>query len=147
MKKRISKKKIIEALRTEPLTGGMWMSLIDDGQLWTETTVGEARGKCTVCAVGAILREVVAQNATVKEFNDACIFASDHVMSIYDSTIEETLKAKNYMGALSIYFEEMAERSPDGFSITNRQRPALIRFVEKNFPSYVTVDLPEEIVP
>jgi len=123
MQKSISKKKIIEALKTEPLAPGTWVRLEGD-KTHNDPT-------CTVCAVGAVLRKAkfrnfaITQNAHRQVGN--CYFNGDDYKA--------ALKERNYLGALSAYFETICPES----GATPAIRRRLVTFVTKYFPEKVSL--------
>ncbi len=103
MKITITKKNAIKAVMTEPLKGNQWFH---DGNV----------SKCEVCAVGAVLRNSTSLKNTsyyralnmaekVVKINDYTVSA-DGCKNFWDQDdYQDALKDKNYMGALSMYFE------------------------------------------
>jgi hypothetical protein len=127
---RISQETIIEALKTEPLKPGNWVA-----SQWNESGgasfVPATSPTCDVCAVGAVLRHAKWDNQRIFDA------APDLVGSCFasDDDYELALAAKNYLGALSAYFESIC---PDT-GATKGTRTRLVNFVKKNFPKTITV--------
>jgi len=120
----IKRKVVIEALRKEPLvTGCFWENL------GHKATNGVKAG-CNVCAVGAVLRRASFE----KEFlgrDQGEIGLAATLDRCQDEDISKLLKNKNYLGALSCYFEDLI---PVFNSVKNKDREKCIKFVKKNFP-------------
>ena len=124
-----------------------------------------ATAKCKVCAVGAVLRGSLGDKITlgqIQDFGDndmigACMvgdtpYASSDAYSIKEAkeVAEEVLKRyKNPLIGLSNYFETLYYNIYDLESATPRQigskmkaiRLELAKFVKKNFPKSIRVDI------
>jgi hypothetical protein len=109
MKITITKKNAIKAVMTEPLKGNQWFH---DGNV----------SKCEVCAVGAVLRNstnfknvsytrAVDMAYQVVDVDYYTVSSSGYEYNGYDykGTYRDALENKNYMGALSMYFEHLYE--------------------------------------
>lgn len=150
---KISKAKIIEAIEKEPITRlepGTW---IDNEQGYT---VGSSKKEknCSVCAVGAVMR-----NACLNPKQDAYrveAAASAAVGNINcTSNSSLALSHKNYMAALSAEFESGAgdlmmpgsasKNHRDWQEVSTKEKRELkkqvISFVKKNFPKFVEIDI------
>lgn len=97
MKYKISKKKVIEALLTEPLGAGSFFDSPSD--TWTKDD-----GKCGVCAVGAILRAVKPKFFNISQgyrvTNENC--------SGFEASRDRAWDSSNFMAILSTEFEYAA---------------------------------------
>lgn len=131
--KTITRRQVIKALRTEPLQSGEWC----DGP--TGYTVPAKNLDCTVCAVGAVLRQVT--DMRVEEIYDFGAQLNNRT----DATISDSANQKdislfladgNYLAALSAYFESTI---PDKAPYGKRHRERLVKFVKKNFPTNIPV--------
>ena len=108
----IKKSDVIVALKTERLKRGHWFTPT------YELNKGEpCKKNCRVCAVGAVLRKVSfeqwARNKSLSlnllgekavRFNKNSQYSFNSTSTITD--VEDALKDKNYLGALSAYFEQ-----------------------------------------
>lgn len=126
--KYVLKKTIIRALKTEPLQTGQFVEKPDLRKV----------GDCNVCAVGAVLRATGATNYQIAKHTGwanggVCIFSCESQRRII-----QLLERKDYMSALSSYFEDLVFGEP-----TKAQRRKLIAFVEKNFPNRVPLVAPK----
>ena len=120
MKITITKKQIIEAINNEPLSNGLFVPFIPNP-------------KCTVCAVGAVLRTAGLHNQAIHDIGDRLIGTGDCGT---DSDYRKYLAKKKYMLALSSKFETLAYQNEDmGFV-----RTKLTAFVNRNFPAKFTFD-------
>lgn len=120
MKEFVTKEEIIEAIETEPLRAGSWFYDYD------HTTNFET---CSVCAVGAVLRR-----AGLKERDELDIdleVCNDEYFGLYK--LKDALSCGNFMGALSIKFEDLSEQVES----MDEVREKLIKFVKENFPDEV----------
>lgn len=130
--KRISRAKVIEALKTEPLDYGAWFH-------------GNDIKTCNVCAVGAVIRKAsfvsTFSNFDEEQMGNICLKLTDRVASACDvnsedetnSAIKILLEDENYLGALSVFFEDMMDRDTTGV-VNSSHRKRLVTFVKKHFP-------------
>lgn len=153
MKKTVTKKQIIHAIKTEPLISGFW---IRPKYIGTEKD-------CPVCAVGAVLRAAGANALEIDDYGSNLVAYHDGVagkvraeglrLSVYQA------KNGDYMAALSTRFEAIADDNycdleppptvldrdigtPDFTNLkyaSNKVRRNLVKFVEKHFPNKVTL--------
>lgn len=145
IKKVITKKTVIEALRKEPLMAGAWFD--------NETSPMD----CNVCAVGAVLRRVSAVRAIMKLQDDEGMIGTycdinefvagklfpNHTRLSSDARpvdIARYLKKKNYLAALSAKFESLVVNNSDGIP-NDCQRQSLVDFVTINFPEKFTIEM------
>lgn len=126
MKKSISKFEVIKALVNEPkLRRGYWFKPSEkDGNI--------IRKNCAVCAVGSILRAISFEKWGRKRninLNDlgSCIIDTTNVSGDSFDNIPEHLENKNYLAALSCYFE------------SGKSRLKCVEFVIKEFPAVLTI--------
>lgn len=138
----ITKKQVITALENEPLRPGQFIR-------YDKKPIGD----CQVCAVGAVMRTVLNNNIEHRdEFSSLCENVTDFQYVGEDT--DELLQNKNYMGALSNYFEEMMFDNDDGKNewdddedddgapiVESRHRKELIQFVNDNFPEQFEVEV------
>lgn len=130
----ITKKKILEAIKNEPLMN--WEFVKRDG----EKVVADKN--CPVCAVGAILRKASFNNREIFHFGMRMVeygsvndyFCGDReTQNIY---VENLLSKQKYLHALSVTFEAQANRT----GIGPRTRGLMATFVEKSFPYRIKLD-------
>ena len=136
----VTRKQIIHALRTENLQGGSWF---EDTQYNENTGEYEKLNPttCPVCAVGAVIRStgvVTKKNS----FSKLCLWAyklvngiatEDDLSTDTKEGIKTLLNEKNYLGALSVYFEAMADNG-------RIRRDRLVKFVKTHFPSQLRIN-------
>ena len=130
---KIARDRVIQALRTEPLRPGRFFHINND----------TSAQDCQVCAVGAVLRQH-ASAALLARFDN---YGDLHTTRITQTFCKgsavcsdpgELIKQKNYMGALSSYFEKIM-RAKKQEHVTGQVIDLLIKFVKKNFPAQFTV--------
>lgn len=136
----IEKKTVIKALKTEPLQYGTFF----------DTAVLSERN-CSVCAVGAVIRKSLGRK--INKSLDICSkfgidlswYCQELTQNKYVGyTPEGLLKNKNYLGALSCYFESFFSKDYDR-NVTLEIREKLIEFAKKNFPTRFKVRDFEEL--
>jgi len=132
----IKRRTVIRALKTEPLIHGLWWgeketdkSKYDYGRF---IGANEIKPNCPVCAVGAVLRAASFEKAFLSY--DPCNVANSAIKEVDGAgdCWEELLEEKNYLGALTNYFESFIERA-DGTARESTRRKC-VEFVKKNFP-------------
>ncbi len=135
MFKTVSKKAIIEALKTEPLRHGSWYRAPD--------TDNNASGECQVCAVGAVLRGAAkAEPSAILNFGSR-LFAYFGVEGMSNASAGRKqalkyVKSGDYMAALSTYFESLSGRG----TVLPKNHPTrkhMVKFVQKYFPDRVRI--------
>lgn len=134
----LTKNQVIKALKTEPLRAGAFFN--------TEKrdSFSDTPAECRVCAVGAVLRNSLGKKI-LKESNDSQLgdLAEGYCQGQYiDYNSQELLKEKNYLGALSNYFEYLMKREKSkhaSAAVVER----LVNFVNKNFPNKFTAKYKE----
>ena len=89
MKYKISKKKVIEAICTEPLKAGDFF----------HGSTKKDNGKCSVCAVGAILRKTKQKTFSA---NDAVEATKDYFT---EYELGDAYRSGNFLSILSCEFE------------------------------------------
>ena len=150
MKIEITKKRIKTAILEEPyFKAGSWVRDTRDRQ------VGD-RKSCSVCAVGAVLRSVLDDKQPAEMIKKAAAKAAPRrfgIASIMDKIsrhkiLKSQIRNEQYMNALSTYFESIwfeADRRTDEMEISRHQvyriRKKLVKFVDKNFPRKIVVDI------
>lgn len=100
MKYKISKKKVIKAIVTEPLASGRFFDSLD--------YKGKDDGKCAVCAVGAVLRNTKRRKFSSYDAENIChdYYTSDYVTEAYET--------ENFLSILSSEFEFSSKQyNPD----------------------------------
>jgi len=145
----ISRKKICDAIAKEPATRlayGSWIGNYD------EFTKVKSRD-CTVCAVGAVMRNALLDREQPAEaVDDAAIAAMKFEKvrySQYANGDPDKMAARgSYMGALSCFFEgefhlrEIAWMNGSTRATALRKLKAdCIKFVRKNFPATIQVNI------
>lgn len=129
MKVKIDKDVIIKALKKEPLRAGSFMHVENNNGPLT----------CAVCAVGAVLRNTF--DVSNIDDMDFAILAEKVCLNQFCSTDRSPsilLQQGNYLGALSVYFELKMENENN---ITKNLRVNLVKFVQKNFPKQITIEV------
>lgn len=125
----ITRRETLHAIRTEPLKAGKWASNEEGNE-----------GKCSVCAVGAVLRKAGLDDACINQFGNRMIinFKNVTALSVYskkdeNEKIEEHLDNDRFLQALSLKFECQAKRTGAG----KRTRTILADFIKANFPKKI----------
>lgn len=124
----ISKKQVLKALDVENLETGNFIS-INCSNDRVGTTLVKDDPNCAVCAVGSVLRHKFP-DVSKYEFANICILACNSQFYA-GGCISRALKEKNYLGALSIKFENLRSRERQSLDMT---RKLLKMWVGKNFP-------------
>jgi len=128
---KVTKREIIKALATEPLSGGMWIS--EDG--------------CEACAVGSFLLYHFTDKSKLVDFCDKVVTRSTITYSsfeqdpekLYQLQLLEMIDGGLYLSALSAYFEDTVYNNY-GFIPTDEDRAEFISFVEAEFPDVIDLD-------
>lgn len=142
MEKIIKLTTVIKALETEPLKAGKWFDN-EEGRKNDFKT-------CKVCAVGAIVRRCSALTYALKNKMNVDALVDDLVrfqdtpfnIGRYSNTadIEGQLDIKNYLGALSAFFESTMRYEKTN-KPTKKVIKLLVAFVKNNFPKQFEVTL------
>ena len=124
----ITRRMVLKALRTEPLA---------HGRFWHEDNQNlslAVKPSCRVCAVGAVLRQASFEKSFLDypQMNIGQEATRDKFVS---GDINALLKEKNYLGALSSYFENFDTRNGFYKDATKVTRKKCISFVKRKFPS------------
>lgn len=100
MKYKISKAKVIEAICTEPLSSGNFFSLVHSSMSDIDD------GKCSVCAIGAILRKTKPKtfSSTDAMWVTDHVYISDFICAAYEDN--------NFLSILSCEYEEFCLNHP-----------------------------------
>lgn len=131
---KITKEQVLTALRFEPLAAGNFIRV--DGKPLSE---------CNVCAVGAVMRNVLNKN--IENEDDFSLLCKQVTKDEFiDLDTDELLLEGNYLGALSNYFEQMMDSRYEWGNLettvaTNTDRARLITFVEEKFPEEFEVNV------
>ena len=144
MKKRITKAEIIKALRLEPLAYNNFFN--PRITVSFSTPMAKVRKvDCTVCAVGAVLRRNLPKTATGYAIGRVGHNITKHEYFGGDPT--KLLRAKNYWGALSCFFEAQAENDDEpGRKVSKKSRQACIEFVREHFPKSIMLEVDDELL-
>lgn len=137
-KKFVTREQILEAIKTEPLTSGYWVQYRNDEDGIYGINLDP---NCPVCAIGGVLRKSGLSNEEIDHFgnkmgNYGPISARD--FRLEREVVEMTtnfLKKKQYLHALSLKFEHLAEQG-----IGSITRKKLAKFVRDNFPAKVELN-------
>lgn len=135
---------IIEALRKEPLAPGMWV----------EHFSLQAVGTCNVCAVGAVLRHAfgmtnlrIFQVAPILTLNEGADSYTDRDLA--RDAADGLVAEKNYLGALSVWFEHRADAVFEfdlncgaKMPLDHPFREEMVQWVTENLPESFEVDEP-----
>ena len=124
----IEKKTVIKALKTENLEYESFFSASED----------VSHRQCSVCAVGAIIRKSLGRKMKKIIKNGYPTILSLYCIELTDGAyigenVKKLLKNKNYLGALSCYFESFSDDF-DG-NVVPEVEEKLVEFVRKNFPT------------
>lgn len=129
----LTRRSIIKALRTEPLAPGQWART---------DAKGKTEKNCPVCAVGAVVRHCIFKGKPPKLDEDSFLLhplervSEDVTQHALPSSgdVELLLEEKNYMGALTNFFEQQHFGR-----ITPKKREIVIDWVKRNFPKEIEV--------
>lgn len=128
----ITKQNMIDAVKTEPLAPGVWISMVG--------TID-----CEVCAVGGVLRAAGVQEDSINQVANNCTSYShvewnseceDSGWRDIDDLLEDYIDDGKYLAALSIKFEDLANDS----SIATA-RVELVEWIEDNIPSDMKISI------
>jgi len=152
----VTKYRIKKAIKTEPLLkAGHWVNWVGDRE---STTVGDKKN-CSVCAVGAVLREVLddeQKSYMIDSAAETCInsdrlFLPDMAGRDEDWLLEKAAVLcddKAYMNGLSTYFEglwRLAEDRANDDYVSRHQvyriRQKLLKFVTEHFPAKIILNI------
>lgn len=137
-----TREEILEAIRTEPLQAGRWITYKPQGG------VGEGDDeRCPVCVVGAVLRQVGYEDHYIEA--EALVSTSaGPVVPDYDENAPTTAERPNvstllkrglYLNALSLKFEMLTTGHVNfGVPKNSAIRTKLAEFVKKNFPKRIS---------
>lgn len=140
IRKRITftRKQIIRALRTENL-GRHGYGFVENDHL-------NKIGDCHVCAIGAVCRSAGLTNRQIYDVS-AVLCHGEYISFTGDVEAsrpywEKELHKKNYLGALSIYFESIGPLSTNNkYRETPINREQLVDWVKKYIPVEFTVTM------
>lgn len=129
---KIKKEEILKAIATEKLRPQDWFHV--DGL--RNVPIGQI--ECSVCAVGAVLREAFP----LVNQRDLRYFCS---MNVNTGNVHENLVAGDWLSALSSFYEERHNEddeldSSEIYSV-DEDRLALNHFVNEHFPEAIEVDI------
>lgn len=169
----ITRARIAKALLNEPvLLPGTWVSMTEEFKETCETDYNsdgyyldqmpkDLKTKdCSVCAVGAVMREILDPHQKLSAISKASSaatiygnFVGNGALTRYEmrrarKEALDILNSGNPMSALSYLFESLGDyyimKSPSGklrLRDIKAIRSAVVDFVEKNFPYKVTIDI------
>jgi len=126
MRKSITKSQAIKAIKTEK-------NLSYNGD-WFEENLDYYKKDCNVCAVGAILRNMSFEkwarkiSFDLQELGWVAVGGREAGVASMEY-IKDHLKSKNYLAALSCYFE------------SGKTRTQCVNFIKKNFPAKLTLTI------
>lgn len=132
---KITRKQVLMAVRYEPLTSGNWVKFNDDGK------------PCGVCAVGATLRKCGIADKNISPLASNIYSSTDEYVNSFEEPVTDAklvrkhLSHKNYLAALSCYFEGVVapKYNITGANVaTPEAREELATWVEKNLPTRFT---------
>lgn len=158
MKKTIMRSTVVKALMTEPLTAGTWIltdeadearrEVLDSGGDYhaAHRAFDTALPKCSVCAVGAVMRAakldpdladnfVFNGNDNMADVGPGCYRNKKELVRACEDMLDADC---NKLSVLSHFHESLAEMRGDKF--TKRYRNELVAFVEKYFPKRIVLD-------
>ncbi len=139
----VTKAQIIDAVKNEPLlSSGFFFA--------THGPVSESDlQSCKVCAVGSVLRRTIGLSELHDQVNDwdgitnlgAAVTANRYASH---DDLTQAVDSKNWMGALSIKFEQLCEENYDHVESEDNMhlvREELSNYVDTTFPNEVTFKL------
>lgn len=129
----VTRRQILRSIRTEKLKPGSFLHEKETKDSEGNVTY-KADKTCKVCAVGGVLRAAGVKNDLIDSAGySVCL--SDAIATEGDE--DEALVREDFMSALSIKFEKLAEKHGTG----KRTREKLCQFVKDNFPKKVKLDI------
>lgn len=146
----VTRREIIKALRTEPLQAGTFCTLGQGDHFHCSIDGEVGDSDCKVCAVGAIFRsKFKPYHLDVEYFDDTVSTAVDIAYVLFDDKemVYRKLNEKDYLSALSVYFEALVEKKMKNKALGSRafvkvtpaMRENLVNFVKKNFPPFIVI--------
>ena len=132
----ITRRDILKAIRTENLQGGSFIH----GRLVEGEISKVMDSYCSVCAVGAVLRNKGLEGVEI--YDTACRITSGTAIIRRDSFNElKAIKKKKWLNALSIRFEHLVDKQSSRTNgvPTKKTKENLIRFVKRHFPKQIKV--------
>lgn len=121
---KFTRRQVLEAIRFENLTAGNFYNRYHDAS---------GKNKCEVCAVGAVLQRAGVKPSKISDKAWKLVGGGGQCVDQAGDELE-ALKEKNYLAALSIKFEKLADELGTG----KRTRKILSNFVKANFPKEFT---------
>lgn len=136
MRVSMTKARVMRALKEQPeFSHGNWC-LPSDEYVWDPSRLRiKDDPNCQVCAVGAVLRHVLAPGTELSGVEDVALEATSDGDAVFGDPKAEAA-AGRYLTALSCYFEQLPH---DLSTATVRRR--LLGFVERHFPAKIVVDI------
>lgn len=119
----INKSQIIETLSAAHLSAGHSFVNTDD----------------TVCAVGAVIKDVLPSKVKNKYVNQVCEFNVKRALAPH---AKPYIESQEYFSALSIHFENVMYHYDDVY--TEEVREEILSFVHSNFPETLSISIPED---
>jgi hypothetical protein len=145
---RIERADIIAALLTEPdLYPGLWVAWAPAHRFVTAITAPPKDTPCQVCAVGAVMRRVLPQGATLYDVEAAASNCTWDGSTSQNGDVDTEIRRGRWMNALSIFFESTLGNDTDALGAAARAerveaaRKATVKFVESRFPETIEVNI------
>lgn len=120
---KFTRRQVLEAIRFENLAAGNFYEVSDPLK---------GKKECKVCAVGGLLRRAGVRPSNIVRKAWSLLGTMEFVCSA--GNVEKALDNKDYLRALSVKFEQLAEKFGSG----KRTRRMLGNFVKANFPKEFT---------
>lgn len=124
----VTKQQILDAIKSENLIGGHG-PINSRYDLFNRIEIYD--NKCSVCAVGAVLRHTGVANGTQINYVFSAVTKGADADDL--ASVGQALKDKNWMAALSIKFEQLCLENITMATLRKR----IANFVKRNFPSRV----------
>lgn len=138
MKVTMTKAQVVEALRKEPLRRLRASAFFDVTRNESEPIDG-----CTRCAVGAVLAYAIDERTPTSVAGNLGWRNTSGSPLGGASSKATALREGNYLGALSMHFESLVDDMHGTKRVTGKVRESCVRFVQRNFPATITVDIGE----
>lgn len=144
----LTRRKLINIINAEPLAPGSFLSEGNrDAQGRTERPdSGTPVAVCIGCAVGQSFRNLISGKEDASKVEDwlyKSVIEGENASS--DGNLSRALEEKNWLLALSIKFESLAENTRfRKLVIRSKNHPVkvkLVNFIKANFPAKLTVDI------
>ena len=146
MRIRVSKADVIQALVDEPIETFDWGN-------WARAVNEDGVEVCTACAVGIVVRDLIAKNNDAGDVTALCFnlcsqgHFTPHSLDSFEEEAEEALRNRDYMGAISLFYEGLCRKRYENEEDTSMNQivSATVQFIEDNFPESMEIKYPDNL--